>query len=292
MLRLVELCAALGGSYLVHGSPGQRRIAPERQPAGGAWTRGRVLGEGRGGRRQGGRHLLHRAPVGGPDAARQYARGGGRDRAAGRFAGLADHARYQLGGPGGEAAGGAIDRPLVPDRLRRARAIERPQPARTGAGRGQVHAGACRVEAQRLPGLAGDGAVRLPAPTGRAAPRARSATCRAYSKRWSRDARDSRCLLRADCVACLCRGSAGSPRGAGPGAGEYAAGVCARAGARRRHARTRYRCDPRRRRGDPSRSGAQPRYRARPGRKMAGRRRARRSVRSRLRNSSSTTSDA
>lgn len=26
MLRLVELCAALGGSYLVHGSPGQRRI--------------------------------------------------------------------------------------------------------------------------------------------------------------------------------------------------------------------------------------------------------------------------
>ena len=34
MSRLVDLCAALGGSYLIHGSPGQRRLEPGREESG------------------------------------------------------------------------------------------------------------------------------------------------------------------------------------------------------------------------------------------------------------------
>lgn len=33
MRRLIDLCADLGGSYLVHGSPGQRRIGDKKDPA-------------------------------------------------------------------------------------------------------------------------------------------------------------------------------------------------------------------------------------------------------------------
>ena len=40
MTRLVELCAALGGSYLVHGSPRQRSVPPGRTQAE-AWERAR-----------------------------------------------------------------------------------------------------------------------------------------------------------------------------------------------------------------------------------------------------------
>ena len=37
MLRLIELCAALGGTYLVHGSPAQRQLPPE-VPAARHWV--------------------------------------------------------------------------------------------------------------------------------------------------------------------------------------------------------------------------------------------------------------
>jgi sugar phosphate isomerase/epimerase len=40
MLRLVELCAELGGTVLVHGSPGQRSISPDDDAAA-AWDRAR-----------------------------------------------------------------------------------------------------------------------------------------------------------------------------------------------------------------------------------------------------------
>ncbi|HEX2548112.1 MAG TPA: sugar phosphate isomerase/epimerase family protein [Ramlibacter sp.] len=40
MTRLVELCAAMGGSYLVHGSPRQRAVPPGSTPAQ-AWERAR-----------------------------------------------------------------------------------------------------------------------------------------------------------------------------------------------------------------------------------------------------------
>lgn len=40
MRRLIELCAALGGSYLVHGSPAQRRVPPG-DTAQDAWSRAR-----------------------------------------------------------------------------------------------------------------------------------------------------------------------------------------------------------------------------------------------------------
>jgi D-psicose/D-tagatose/L-ribulose 3-epimerase len=37
MLRLIDLCAALGGAYLVHGSPAQRRLPPD-VPAARGWV--------------------------------------------------------------------------------------------------------------------------------------------------------------------------------------------------------------------------------------------------------------
>jgi len=41
MMRLVELCALMGGSYLVHGSPKQRSVPPGSSPAD-AWARARA----------------------------------------------------------------------------------------------------------------------------------------------------------------------------------------------------------------------------------------------------------
>jgi D-psicose/D-tagatose/L-ribulose 3-epimerase len=64
LARLIELCAQLGGSYLVHGSPAQRSPAagPERgRRAGARHPPGSIAGE-RAGRF--GRALLHRAAVG------------------------------------------------------------------------------------------------------------------------------------------------------------------------------------------------------------------------------------
>jgi len=45
MLRLVELCAALGGSYLVHGSPAQRML-PEGVAAARGWVEEAFVGAG------------------------------------------------------------------------------------------------------------------------------------------------------------------------------------------------------------------------------------------------------
>ena len=51
MLSLIDLCAALGGKYLVHGSPQQRRVEAGRNARGGAGAREGMLCRGRGARR-------------------------------------------------------------------------------------------------------------------------------------------------------------------------------------------------------------------------------------------------
>ena len=47
LARLVELCAQLGGSYLVHGSPAQRNPQPGQSAADASGARHRGLGQGR-----------------------------------------------------------------------------------------------------------------------------------------------------------------------------------------------------------------------------------------------------
>jgi sugar phosphate isomerase/epimerase len=84
MLALIDQCAELGGRYLVHGSPHQRRIDPgETRACRNAARRGVLCGRG-GARAESGRRLLHRAALGRADAAHQYARGSRRDRRAHR----------------------------------------------------------------------------------------------------------------------------------------------------------------------------------------------------------------
>ena len=64
MQRLVELCALMGGRYLVHGSPKQRSVPPGETRAAGAGTRARMPRRApRRGARAMRRHLLHRAAV-------------------------------------------------------------------------------------------------------------------------------------------------------------------------------------------------------------------------------------
>jgi D-psicose/D-tagatose/L-ribulose 3-epimerase len=73
MYALVDLCAALGGRYLVHGSPQQRRLeAGETRVA--ATERARMLRRGGRARATGRRRLLRRAARAGGDAAHQHAR--------------------------------------------------------------------------------------------------------------------------------------------------------------------------------------------------------------------------
>jgi len=45
MLRLIDLCATLGGAYLVHGSPAQRRLPPD-VPAARGWVEEAFVGAG------------------------------------------------------------------------------------------------------------------------------------------------------------------------------------------------------------------------------------------------------
>ena len=95
MHGLVRLCAGLGGTYLVHGSPGQRQLEPgarSGRPGAGAGFLRRSRARRRGGRR----HLHPRAAVAGPDQLRHHRRRGGGNRRRDRLAGPAHHGRLLL----------------------------------------------------------------------------------------------------------------------------------------------------------------------------------------------------
>src|SRR6187455_1452282 len=106
MLALIDTCAELGGKYLVHGSPQQRRVE-----AGGARAESR-------------RGLLHRSPQRRIHAPHQHA---GRSRADGPADQLLvgeNHAGLQRGRPHGEGAARRPGRALGAERRDRARAGE------------------------------------------------------------------------------------------------------------------------------------------------------------------------
>jgi D-psicose/D-tagatose/L-ribulose 3-epimerase len=79
MERLVELCALMGGRYLVHGSPKQRSVPAGRHRCSRTRPRTRLPGPRRTARRGLRRHLLHRAAVDARDRPDQH---GGRGRGA------------------------------------------------------------------------------------------------------------------------------------------------------------------------------------------------------------------
>ena len=135
MLSLIDLCAALGGKYLVHGSPQQRRVEAGETRAAAHGAREGMLCRGRRARPQGGRGVLRRAAIVRADAAHQHARGGGADRGRDLESRREDDARLQLGGPHGEGAARDAARALAAQRPDRPRPGERPQPPRPRAGR-------------------------------------------------------------------------------------------------------------------------------------------------------------
>jgi hypothetical protein len=131
MRALIDQCAELGGRYLVHGSPHQRRVDPGDTRAG-ALARAQESSPRSPSTREGGRRLLHRAAFGRPDAAHQHARGGrdGRGDRQPRVRSMLDCS----------SAGRMETQPLPRSSTRgcrrddRARAGQRPQPARPGQG--------------------------------------------------------------------------------------------------------------------------------------------------------------
>ena len=78
MFALVDLCAALGGRYLVHGSPGPAAHRSGRNARGGPREGASLLGRGGRARAKGRRRVLRRAAFVRADAVGEYA-GGGRE---------------------------------------------------------------------------------------------------------------------------------------------------------------------------------------------------------------------
>ena len=95
MTHLIGLCAELGGSVLVHGSPKQRQIAPGETHAIALARLQDALAQAalrRGPRR---RHLLHRAVVAAGNCAGEHHRRGGRTGAFDRSSQFQNHDRLQ-----------------------------------------------------------------------------------------------------------------------------------------------------------------------------------------------------
>ena len=113
MHRLVELCALMGGRYLVHGSPKQRSVPAGIQPRRSAGARHRMLCAGGGDGRQLRCDLLRRAAVHARDRPDQHRGRGGGHRRRHRLAGPEDHDRLQRGRPDrgrdGRSPDGALD---------------------------------------------------------------------------------------------------------------------------------------------------------------------------------------
>ena len=134
--RLIELCAELGGSYLVHGSPAQRNPQPGQSACRRAGARHRGLGRGRRARGPRRRHLLHRAAV--ARRRRRWSTRSPKPLAIVEAAALPDLKTMldtQFGRRHRSRAAARADRALVASGSSGARAAQRPQPPRPWPGR-------------------------------------------------------------------------------------------------------------------------------------------------------------
>ena len=159
--RLIELCAQLGGSYLVHGSPAQRNPQPGQSVADAlarateAWV---AAGEWAG--RFGVTYCIEPLARDQTPVVNTVAEAVG-DRRGRGAAESEDDARHQFGRRDGSRAAAGADRSLVAERAPCARAAQRPQPARPRTRRRPLRADPRGARAAALRGLAGHGAVRL-----------------------------------------------------------------------------------------------------------------------------------
>ena len=184
MRRLVDLCADLGGTVLVHGSPGSGRCRPgeSRDTALARAQECFAAAAAQAAARR--RRLLHRAarPRARPTLVNTVAEACGIVDAIDESR-LAHDDRHQRGGPDRGRAGRRADRPLAADRPHRARAGQRPQPARSRRGRRSLRAGVRRTAARTATAASWRSSRSTTCPTARRARRARSAICAASSRR-------------------------------------------------------------------------------------------------------------
>ena len=135
MARLIALCAELGGTVLVHGSPKQRAIAAGETHA---TARGRLaecLAASPRSPRRTASSIASSRSARARDRARQHRRRGGRDgRAIGARA-LRTMIDCSAAGADRDAVGARADRPLAADRADRPHPGQRPEPARARPGR-------------------------------------------------------------------------------------------------------------------------------------------------------------
>ena len=157
MLALIDTCAELGGKYLVHGSPQQRRVeAGETRTAAMQRAQASFAAVAERAEKAGVVYCIEALAAESTPLINTLEEAAPHGRA-NQFRCGQDHARLQRGGAHGEGAARRADRALGAEGRDRARAGQRPQPARAGAGRAEVCSAVRRIEEKQ--GYAGDIAV-------------------------------------------------------------------------------------------------------------------------------------
>ena len=150
--RIVDLCAALGGRYLVHGSPAQRRTPPgvDRATAR-AWIAEALAAAAHAAQQAGVTYLLEPLPAR-RDRPGQHARRGRRAGARSRLACARDDARREVRGAHRNRERARPPRPLAAGRRDPPRAAERPQSPRARPGQRPHRAHRRGADRRRLRG--------------------------------------------------------------------------------------------------------------------------------------------